>query len=291
MKLFFDKEEGNPMAQILCSTGALIGRPNNRDYRLLEDLSKKLHCDGFEFMMYDSWYEQAEDIVGFLQKLNLHIPVMHCEKRMGEAISRGTEADLAEAFRLFTINCDVAHRIGAKKMVVHLWDGITSDQNIENNIKAYGELAKIAANYEVDILVENVVCNKQDPMTHWCELVQAYPDIKFIFDTKMAAFHNQLELLYKEEYQWLCEKHIKHFHVNDYAGGYMDWANLKTLPIGKGHIDFDTFFGFIHKVGYDDTFTVEATAFNKEGVVDVEMLNRCFEKIRGYREIKEIEAH
>ena len=268
------------MAQILCSTGALIGRPNNRDYRLLEDLSKQLHCDGFEFMMYDSWYEQAEDIVAFLQKLNLHIPVMHCEKRMGEAISRGTEADLEEAFRLFTINCDVAHRIGAKKMVVHLWDGITSDQNIENNIKAYGELAKIAANYGVEILVENVVCNKQDPLTHWCELVQAYPDIKFIFDTKMAAFHNQLELLYKEEYQWLSEKHIKHYHVNDYAGGYMDWANLKTLPIGKGHIDFDKFFAYIKAIGYEDTFTVESTAFGADGSVDVEMLNAQFAYMR-----------
>ena len=37
------------MAQILCSTGALIGRPNNRDYRLLESFAKQLHCDGFEF--------------------------------------------------------------------------------------------------------------------------------------------------------------------------------------------------------------------------------------------------
>lgn len=37
---------------ILCSTGALIGKPNGRDYRLLESLSEKLNCDGFEFMMY-----------------------------------------------------------------------------------------------------------------------------------------------------------------------------------------------------------------------------------------------
>ena len=39
------------MCTILCSTGALIGRPNNRDYRLLKTLSKQLTCDGYEFMM------------------------------------------------------------------------------------------------------------------------------------------------------------------------------------------------------------------------------------------------
>ncbi len=39
------------MCKILCSTGALIGNPNNKDYKLLETLSKQLTCDGFEFMM------------------------------------------------------------------------------------------------------------------------------------------------------------------------------------------------------------------------------------------------
>lgn len=33
-------------------------------------------------------------------------------------------------------------------------------------------------------------------------------------------------------------------------------------------------------IGYNDTFTVEATAFNSEGVVDVEMLNEQFKRIR-----------
>ena len=42
------------MREILCSTGAIIGRPNGRNYRLLEDLAKQLQCDGFELMMYDT---------------------------------------------------------------------------------------------------------------------------------------------------------------------------------------------------------------------------------------------
>lgn len=59
----------------------------------------------------------------------------------------------------------------------------------------------------------------------------------------------------------------------------MDWKNIKSLPIGKGKIDFAQFFEFINKTGYDDTFTVEATAHNK-GLVDVEMLNNQFRYIR-----------
>lgn len=271
------------MSQILCSTGALIGRPNNRDYTLLKELAGKLECDGFEFMMYESWYDQVDRLVAALKEFSLHIPVMHCEKHIGEAISAGGRENREEAFRRYRINCDIAEKLDAEKLVIHLWDGITSDSHFENNLEAFGELSKIAESRGIDLLVENVVCNCENPMKHWCELAERYPDVHFIFDTKMAAFHEQLDLLYREEYAWLWrDGHIRHFHVNDYGGGYMEWAKLKTLPIGAGHIDFAEFFDFIRRTGYDDTFTVEATAFNSEGIVDTEMLNRCFQGIRGY---------
>ena len=271
------------MSQILCSTGALIGRPNNRDYTLLKELAGKLECGGFEFMMYESWYDQVDRLVAALKEFSLHIPVMHCEKHIGEAISAGGRENREEAFRRYRINCDIAEKLDAEKLVIHLWDGITSDSHFENNLEAFGELSKIAESRGIDLLVENVVCNCENPMKHWCELAERYPDVHFIFDTKMAAFHEQLDLLYREEYAWLWrDGHIRHFHVNDYGGGYMEWAKLKTLPIGAGHIDFAEFFDFIRRTGYDDTFTVEATAFNSEGIVDTEMLNRCFRGIREY---------
>lgn len=269
------------MCRILCSTGALIGRPNNRDYRLLREIVPRLSCDGLEFMMYSTWYEEVDALVGVLKELGVPIPVVHCQKNIGEAISMGGEENFADAYSRFLINCEIAQRIGAGKLVMHLWDGRTSDANFENNMQAYPKLREIAEQHGVDLLVENVVCNRKAPMEHWCELREAYPDIHFIFDTKMAAFHEQLNLLYEEEYEWLWkEEHIRHYHVNDYAGGYMDWQNLRTLPIGNGHVDFVRFFDFIKAIDYQGTFTVESTAFGADGNVDFEMLNRQFEYIR-----------
>lgn len=115
--------------KILCSTGALIGRPNNRNYRLLAGLAGKLSCDGFEFLMYDTWYEEWREIVKYLKEAALPVPVMHCEKQIGEAISKGGPENLARAFGLFEINCEMAAALGAGKLVVHLWDGLTSDSN------------------------------------------------------------------------------------------------------------------------------------------------------------------
>ena len=274
------------MCEILCSTGALLGKANNRDYRILEKLSEQLLCDGFEFMMYDSWYQETDQLIGSLQAMRLSIPVMHCEKHIGENISKGGTDYFEEAYRLFESNCFIAKELNASKMVVHLWDGLTSDANFRNNMDAYAKLADIAGKYEIDLLVENVVCNQEDPMKHWCELKERYPRIHFVFDTKMAAFHGQLELLYQPEYEWLWrENHICHYHVNDCAGGYKEWAKLRTLPMGKGRIDFKAFFQFIHKIGYKGTFTVEATAFDSVGMIDVDMLNGQFEYIRKSMEI------
>ncbi len=47
-------------------------------------------------------------------------------------------------------------------------------------------------------------------------------------------------------------------------------------------IDFARFFEFVSKTGYDGNFTVEATAHDIEGNVDIEMLNDQFKRIREY---------
>lgn len=264
--------------RLLCSTGALIGRPNGRNFRLLENIVPKLNCDGLEFMLYSDWYTQIEELTEYLLGLNTSFPVVHCQKTVGEFIANEDEE---EALKRFSINAKLAADIGAKKLVMHLWNGIVSDSRFELNLKAYPKLKEIADGYGVDLLIENVLCNVATPFTRWEQLRRAYPDIHFIFDTKMAQFHDEYRKLFFPQYDWLFEEeHIKHYHVNDYGGGYMTWEDLRVLPVGKGKIDFKPFFNRIARIGYDDTMTVEATAFGKDGIVDTQMLNECFDNIR-----------
>ena len=264
------------MHQILCSTGALIGRPNGRDYRLLRQFCPRLNCDGFEFILYSVWYQETEALTAFLKSLKLNIPVMHCEKTLSEHISAGGEEELREALRLFEINCTMAEDIGADRLVLHLWNGVISDSRFENNLRAYPLLREKAEKHGLTLLVENVVCHG-DPMSHWVELYRAYPDIRFVSDTKMADFHRQTDLLYAPEYAWLWQEgHILHYHVNDYGGGYKDWDNLRVLQLGKGHINFGRFFRFIRETGYTGDFTFEGTGFDQTGQVNLGNLNDQF---------------
>lgn len=270
------------MHQIFCSTGSLLGRPNGRNYRLLTEYCPQLDCDGFEFILYNSWYDEMESLTAFLRSQHLNIPVMHCEKTLSEHITRGGDEEWQEAFRLFEINCRLANTLGAGKMVLHLWNGPISDSHFENNLRAWPLLNRMAEEHGIDLLVENVVC-RQDPMSHWVELYRNYPEIRFVYDTKMADFHRQLDLLYQPEYDWLWkEGHIRHYHVNDYGGGYMDWDNLRVLPMGKGHIDFDRFFEHVKATGYRGDFTFEATGFDPQGKIHLDTLNEQFRLARKY---------
>lgn len=262
------------MNRILCSTGALITRRNGRNHRLLPGFADKLIFDGFELMIYQSWYG-CFDIIEDIARMELVIPTVHCEKEIGELVSSGN----SEAFDRFEFDCKAAERVGAKLLVLHLWNGLVSDSNFSENLPAYECLRNIAWKYGLLLSVENVVCNVSAPMERLLELEAEYPDISFTFDTKMAQFHGELERIYDEGF-W--KKHIRHLHINDYGGGVKDWSALKTLHIGSGNVDFDNFFDFVRKMGYDGDFTVEATSVSPEGLVDIDKLNMDFLKIKGY---------
>lgn len=119
---------------------------------------------------------------------------------------------------MFREDCELARSIGSRLLVLHLWSGQASDQHIERSITAYPVLRDIAERCGLLLTVENVLCNTRDPMTHMRTLAEAYPDVAFTFDTKMAAFHTQLEALCAPGNAWLLSR-IRHFRVNDYGGG------------------------------------------------------------------------
>lgn len=290
------------MSKILCSTGALIGRPNNRDYRLLKGFSEQLNCDGYEFLVYDTWYPEADKLIETVKSYNLFIPVIHCEKSVSEKLAGARvwfendeycyreftpeedEEKYRQAIEEFGLNLRIAKELGADRMVFHLWNGLVSDCQIERNAGRFPTLKKMAEEAGILLMVENVVCNRHDPMYDMEVVHKVCPDVSYVFDTKMSEFHGQTMRLFDPEWDWmLTGGHIKHLHINDYDGGLKDWGNLKVLPIGKGHVNFDGFFSNLKKYGYEGDFTVEATAFDKSGVVDISMLNECFDRLRKRR--------
>ena len=264
------------MNRILCSTGCLLGRPNGRDFNLLKHIAPKLKCDGLELLMYDTWYGKEKELVSVVSRLPLPTVVFHLEKSIGELVSHRR---LNDALDNMEANCATAQAVGAEKLVLHLWNGIISDKNIEYNMECYKYLEEIAGKHALVLTVENVVCSEKSPMAHLVSLAEKYPHINFTYDTKMADFHKEQDLIFDPNYRHIVNR-FAHFHINDRAGEYKDWSNLRVLHIGKGNIDFDPIFKLIKEINYQGDFTTEATSFDAQGQINLEALNRSLERLR-----------
>lgn len=265
------------MNRILCSTGAIIGRPNGRDHRLLAKYAPTLECDGFEFMIYESWSDTLDTVISDVASMGLPIPTVHFEKSIGESFTSGNFAD---GYERFAKNCAAANRLGAKLAVLHLWNGIPSDGRFENNLFAVPQLDKIASDHGLTLTVENVVCSHGDPQSRLDELAEKTA-VHFTFDTKMAAFHRQVMDIFKPEREHFWKDwRISHIHANDYGGGYMDWKNLRVLHIGSGNVPLADFFRELLLRGYQGDYTVESTGFDINGLVDTKLLNHDFAMLR-----------
>lgn len=265
------------MSEIFCSTGTFIGRPNGRDYRLIPTLAPQFDVGGFELMLYSDWYESLPQITDFLKDSGLSFPILHAEKGIGHLLSIGEDVEAKQNFRK---NCTVAEKLGCRKMVLHLWNGPSLDERIDRNLVATKELCLIAESHGVELTVENVVAKQGSPLLYLSRLYDICPSVHFTFDTKMAAFNAELDAIYTPEYAWMWkEKAISHLHINDYAGGYMDWQNLRTMHIGRGALDIRRFLDFI-KVNYNGTITLECLTLMPDGSYLFDEMNESLQTVR-----------
>ena len=202
------------MQRVFASTGAFIGRPNGRDFRLIAELAPRIRCDGFELIFYEDWYGREDELCGCIEKTGLSFPTLHVEKKIGELLA---EERFDKAFERFRTNCVTAKRIGAKLLILHLWNGLISDSNISANFSAYPELEAISKEYGLVLTAENVIANGSSPLELWCRLLKTSPDAKFTYDTKMAQFDFLNEAAFEPANIGLWES-VRHLHVNDREG-------------------------------------------------------------------------
>ena len=259
---------------VYCATGTFTGRKNGRDHRLALTYGDQIHCDGYEVMVFEDWYDHLDTIIQDYRSHDIRSPVVHADKRVGDLIcgDSTTSAAFAEAVELWKVNCHFAAAIGARRVVTHPWGYPGSDSYLELVYERCGRLLDIAKTYGVDMVAENVICTHGSPIAHIEELVGIYPDMGVTIDTRHMQFHAELVKTCASPV-WRSGN-VRHIHISDYAGGYKDWDRLRVLPgPGEGDVDYRVFFQHLHDIAYEGTMTMESPSIPQEQGVDVERLN------------------
>ena len=264
--------------KIYCSTGTIIGGENNFDWNLIIENRNNISADGFELMMLHVYYKQFREMEKRFAAENMVFPVIHASKNIGDLLSHADRESTVEAIRLFELNCEFGVNIGAEKIVLHLWGGGDSDKNIEHNIDMCETLLEISGKYNITLLIENIPCVVNEPLSYWNILESRYPDLRFIADTRFLGFHSQTEEIF--ESQWYDKNKITHMHVSDFSGPVRDFSTLRPiLHPHEGMIDMDSLLTNAAEK-YNGSITLESPVINGDGSLDIEKLNNSLNYIK-----------
>lgn len=263
--------------KIYCSTGTIVGRANGFNYKLFTENHKNIEADGFELMMVHAYYPVLSSLIGEIERSGAKVEVVHAEKDIGGLLTEKDTEIIKKAFSDFEVNCKVAETLGVEKMVFHLWSAPHSDRYFEKNLSYLPYLLEIAKKHGVELLIENVPCITSDPLTHLLQIEEKYPDVRFIFDTRFGAFHEQTDKFL--ESKWIeCGK-IAHMHFSDYIGPAHDFSSLRPIPhLGCGLVGFDKIMPIIAEK-YHGTITLESPEIN-ENASGIDKINADLRYIR-----------
>lgn len=268
-----------PHIPLYCSTGAIIGRVNGYNYRhilrVMPPLCDGVPLDGLELMMLPAYLDRLDEMAREFALAGLHFPIIHADKDIGTWLSTGAAQNDAalcrKALDLWATNCEMGQRIGAVQIVLHLWGGLDSDAHLDGNLRALDSMRRRAAESGLEVLIENVPCTTADPITNLTAIHAAFPDQRYVFDTRFASFHRQLDSLTATP--WLIGDRLAHVHISDLRdGAERDFSRLRPiLHPGEGGIDFPALLADLIARGYAGTVTLESPVMSEAGIDDARL--------------------
>jgi sugar phosphate isomerase/epimerase len=244
--------------RILCSTGAVTRHPTRPDHRLVAD-ARGLPCDGFELSIYPSWVDDADRVADELTALGLPIETAHAEKSVGAQLSQGDRA----AVERLEGSARIAGRVGARLLVLHLWELPLGDRHLERNLELLPACADVAERYGLTLGIETIPCSVGSPLANVARAVERDPRCVAVLDTEFLAFHGELDAAPDAGLP------VGHVHVKDFAGELRhDDPRLRYLLPGEGVQNLDGFLERLATAGFAGALTLEASAVDPEGGLD-----------------------
>jgi sugar phosphate isomerase/epimerase len=233
----------------LASTGLVTRSPGYADHRRILEQEWDV---GLELVIYRDWDEQVvDDLAG------LPVVTAHAEKSIGATLSGDDPA-----FDRFADSCRIAAALGARLLVLHLWELPDGDRFLERNLERLPVLLDGAEEHGLTLAVETLPCSVGTPLDNVRRACERDERCRVTIDSEFLALHGQLDRA-SELGDRIAHVHAKDFDAQVWAAQPKPW-NRYLMP-GEGTIDVD---GFLAGLPFDGTVTLEASAVREDGTVD-----------------------
>ena len=234
----------------LISTGSVTRNPDFTDHlRIVRHVPPA----DLELSIYTVWDEGVvDDLHG------LPIVVAHADKAIGATLSGDHPA-----LERFDLNCRIAGALGAITIVLHLWELPDGDRYLKRNLAHLPRLLDAAEEQGLTLAIETIPCTLGTPLDNVRRACERDPRCRVTLDTEFLALHGQLDQAHE------LGALIAHVHVKDFDPAVWGTKPRRYLLPGEGTLDID---GFLDRLPYDGTLTLEMSAVGANGEVDPDRL-------------------
>ncbi|MBA3377962.1 MAG: TIM barrel protein [Chloroflexia bacterium] len=178
---------------VLCSTGVIARGPQAQSEHRIIEIAPRLSADGVEVMIYGSWYGRLDEVAVLLAQSGLSMPVTHGVKSIGPDLVANGDLVHERALRRFDDNCRFTARIGADRVVLHLWGLPDADALIDRQLEALPTLLDIADRHGMMLALEAIPCVVHDPLSLIHPVLETDSRARIALDTEFLGMHGQLD--------------------------------------------------------------------------------------------------
>ena len=178
---------------ILVSTAVVTQEPDHTDHKAILEHAPKLGATAYELQIHGAWYGHLDDVVEDLRSSELSFPAVHSDKAIGAGLGSDDADEADEALATLEVNCRVAAAVGAKTLVLHLWEEPTGDEAIERNLDRLPACLDTAEAYDLVLAVETIQGTAGTPLANIRLALARDPRCRITLDSEFLAFHGQLE--------------------------------------------------------------------------------------------------
>jgi sugar phosphate isomerase/epimerase len=250
---------------ILCSTGIVTEEPDRTDHKVILEHAPKTGAAGFELQVHKAWYGHLDEVVEDLRGSSLSFPAVHADKAIGAGLGSEEGDDADEALASLEVNCRAAAALGAKILVLHLWEEPSADEHIERNLQHLPACVDTAEAYNLTLAVESIQGVAGTALANIQLALEREPRCRVTLDSEFLGFHGQLAESITADWLWEGGR-VQHVHLKDFDGRLMDGNGRRYLLPGEGSLDLQGFVNGLLQRGYGGAITVEGNAVGESGV-------------------------
>jgi sugar phosphate isomerase/epimerase len=259
---------------VLASTGVITQAPDHTDHKMILEHAPAFGAAGLELVVHEQWYGHLDEVVEDLRSSDLSFPVVHADKTIGRGLGSEDADEGEDALERLERNCRAATAVGARTLVLHLWERPSSDEQLERNLDRLPACLDMAEAYKLVLAVETIPGTAGTPLANIQLAVERDRRCRVTLDTEFLGFHGQVAESIATDWLW-DHNLVCHVHLKDFDGRMRDAEGPRYLFPGEGRLDLQGFLAGLVQRGYDGAFTFEGSARSRSGELETARIEQA----------------